>query len=1029
MKYRMPVIKRKDRATQIAAAGLLLIGILSYSIHFTATYFPPLQQIDLGWGCLAIMIVMYKTKKSQQQPYRLIFLVLGVYLALRYMMWRTFDTLLYTGPLDFVGMTLVYVAEVYGLAIYFMGMFVNVWPLVSRPVPLPPEPDKLPSVDILIPTYNESDEIVRITATAAANLDYPKSRLKVYIIDDGSTHAKRSHPENGMSAWERHYRLRQMAADLGIEYITRETNQQAKAGNINHALQYTHGDLVLVLDCDHVPTSDFLQRTVGHFMTDPKLFLVQTPHFFINPTPVEKNLEGVATPSGENDMFYRKIHPALNFWNASYFCGSAALLRRKYLMEVGGICGTTITEDAETAFQLHSRGYNSIYINRPMVCGLSPESYDDYVIQRSRWAQGMVQLLLLNNPLKTKGLSIPQKIAYFNSSFFWFFGLSRFIYFIAPSMYLILGLNIYHASWLQILVFTLPYLVSTHMVMDYFYAGSRQPFFSEIYESVQSLFLIPAVLSVMVNPWKPSFKVTPKGFTNDKNYLSPLAAPFFLVIAINITAVILAIVKFISTPILRDVIAVTAIWCVYNLYLSVVSLGAFWERKQVRKFHRINTSGRISAHFPRMGSSHEGRVRDVSISGIGFELDVSFLPREQDHVMLEVQDSYGATYHFEAKLQRVFKRNGRYFCGSEFIPNMVSYADIVSYVFGDSQRWQDDWDKKSAARGTAKMLWYFLKTGVQGFVGSAYPLLKATLVRLWKLAKTLTLTPFLWEKTLAAASWCVYFLYLMLAALIQLLDNKKARKLQRIAASGDATIYFPRINSTVVGDLMDVSLTGMGFLADLPFKIRAQEHATIWTVKDGIQYRFPCVIQRTLQRGDKVLFGTEFIVDTASYSKIVRYVYGDNVQMLHYVSNQALDLIEQGGDAIAYRLTVAAKTIGMALAFIFLNQDAGPLKQKLDAWIKQSGLIGALTRTLFPATKVAGLALSLAFMNQDKLVRKKQFEALLRLISIHDDPAHNRRMPGRKRGRLRLIHAFIERRNPFRRKLKELMISYRKLGS
>ena len=476
-------------------------------------------------------------------------------------------------------------------------------------------------------------------------------------------------------------------------------------------------------------------------------------------------------------------------------------------------------------------------------------------------------------------------------------------------------------------------------------------------------------------------------------------------------------------------IAVTAVWCVYNLYLSVVSLGAFWERKQVRKFHRINTSGRITAHFPRMGSSHEGMVRDVSISGIGFELDVSFMPREQDHVMLEVQDSHGTTYHFEAKLQRVFKRNGRYFCGSEFIPSMVTYADIVSYVFGDSQRWQDDWDKKSAARGTAKMLWYFLKTGLQGFVGSAYPLLKATLVKLWSMAKTLLLTPFLWEKTLAAASWCVYFLYLALAGMIQLLDNKKARKLQRIEASGDATIYFPRINSTVVAELMDVSLTGMGFLADLPFKIRAREHATIWTTRNGIQYHFPCVIQRTIQRGDKVLFGTEFIVDTASYSKIVRYVYGDNVQMLHYVSNQALDLIEQGGDAILYRLAVAARAVGMVLAFIFLNQDAGHLREKLDAWMKRSGLLGALMKTLSPIVKAVGLALSLIFLNQDRLARERQYEALRRLIPIRETPARNRRMPGRKRGKLRPIRAFIERRNPFRRIQASFVRAHKKSGS
>jgi cellulose synthase (UDP-forming) len=135
----------------------------------------------------------------------------------------------------------------------------------------------------------------------------------------------------------RHYELRQLARELSVTYITRETNHRAKAGNLNHALNHTDGDLILVLDCDHVPTKNMLQQTVGYFFADPKLFLVQTPHFFINPTPVEKNLMGIGNPSSENDMFYRSIHPSLDSWNASYFCGSAAILRRSHLMEAGGI--------------------------------------------------------------------------------------------------------------------------------------------------------------------------------------------------------------------------------------------------------------------------------------------------------------------------------------------------------------------------------------------------------------------------------------------------------------------------------------------------------------------------------------------------------------------------------------------------------------------------------------------------------------------------------------------------------------------
>jgi cellulose synthase (UDP-forming) len=480
---------------------------------------------------------------------------------------------------------------------------------------------------------------------------------------------------------------------------------------------------------------------------------------------------------------------------------------------------------------------------------------------------------------------------------------------------------------MQIVAFTLPYVFSIYLVMDYFYAGTRQPFFSEIYESVQSLFLMPAVISVLLNPWKPSFKVTPKGLTNEKNYLSPLAAPFFLVIAINITAVILAGYKWFSEPLLREVIAVTVIWSFYNLYLSIASLGAFWERKQIRKFYRIGASGTVTAHFPRIGATYTGEVRDVSLTGIGFEIRLPFLPRAQEPVILEVKDNYGRTYHFDNKIQHTVDRNGKYFCGSEFIVGQVPYADVVSYVFGDSQRWQDNWDQKSASRGTYLMLWYFIKTGFLGFISGVVPLFVHTLGQLWKLAGKLATTHIMRDKALAAASWCVYYFYLALATLVQMLDRKQARKLQRLHSSGTATIYFPRLDATLLGEVTDVSLTGIGVVAELPFLIREREHATIKTTgKDGVGYQFACVIQRTIKRDEKFLFGAEFIVDIFSYPRIVKFVYGSSLRMLEYVLMQSGGLVAHGGAAtssimtlISGRLVLVSRILTQALAFLFLN--------------------------------------------------------------------------------------------------------------
>ena len=912
--------RQEVRSWQIAWAGVLLACALLYFLQFTYAYFGHVKQLFLGWGCFLAIFLLYKSKKSRQQPWRSIFIVLSAFLAIRYIQWRALDTLLYTGPFDFIGMSLLFLAEVYGLAIYFLGMFVNVWPLESRIIPLPAGAERLPTVDVFIPTYNESDDIVRITATAATQLDYPREKLRIYLLDDGATHAKRNHPETGMAAWERHYRLREMAAELGIGYITRETNQQAKAGNINHALRYSDGELILFLDCDHVPTKDFLQNTVGQFIADPKLFLVQTPHFFINPTPVEKNLAGIANPSGENDMFYRKIHLGLNFWNSSYFCGSAAVLRRKCLEEVGGISGITITEDAETAFLLHSRGYNSVYINKPMVCGLSPETYDAYVTQRSRWAQGMVQLILLNNPLRTKGLSTPQKVSYFNSSFFWFFGLPRFIYFIAPATYLIFGLNIYHASWLQILAFALPYVLSIYVAMDFFYAGSRQPLFSEIYESVQSLFLIPAVLSVVLDPWNPSFQVTKKGETNDKDYLSPLAAPFFLVIMINVIALTLAVIQWFAEPLLRDVFLVTGVWCLFNLYLGLVSLGAFWEHKQVRHFYRINARGQVTVHFLRMGSSHVGEVRDVSMTGIGFEIELPFLPREHEQVILEVKDSYGREYRFENQLHRALPQNGKYLCGSEFMTDRVSYADAVSYVFGDSLRWREVWNMQSNTKGTARMLRYFFVSGFKSFIAGIIPILRELAKRLWVFAVKWLTTPVLRDRVLAVTSWMVYYFYLALASLVETLDRKQVRKLGRFDASGAASMYFPHRNATLLGQVADISMTGMGVVTVLPFEVGERERVTIKTHdRNGRECQFECFIQRTIKRDEKILCGAAFIVDVFSYPRIVQFVYGDSAGMLRY-------LLMSGGSQVIHVKEVMMKIVVRSaratmriLTYLFLN--------------------------------------------------------------------------------------------------------------
>ena len=163
---------------------------------------------------------------------------------------------------------------------------------------------------------------------------------------------------------------------------------------------------------------------------------MQTPHFFLNPDPIEKNLSTFQHMPSENEMFYSMIQKGLDKWNAAFFCGSAAVLRRTALAETGGFSGISITEDCETALELHSRGWNSRYVDIPLIAGLQPENFVSFIGQRSRWCSGMVQILMLKNPLLKKASGPSSASPTCRASLFWMFPLPRLTFTFAPLLYI-----------------------------------------------------------------------------------------------------------------------------------------------------------------------------------------------------------------------------------------------------------------------------------------------------------------------------------------------------------------------------------------------------------------------------------------------------------------------------------------------------------------------------------------------------------------------------------------------------------------
>ena len=264
---------------------LILVALL----FFVAAQ--PLDQISQGILAFAALGALFTIRFFTPKGLGRIFVLsLALFISGRYFFWRTFNTLVFDDPLSFLASVTLYAAELYGFTIFLLGVFVSIRPLDRPEKVIPVNPGPLPTVDILVPSYNEDTELLRTTLLAAAAIRYPVDKMRIYLLDDGGTAQKRLDPDpiKAQAAEHRRKELRSLCNAMGAHYLTRSRNEYAKAGNINASLPHIDGDLILILDADHVPTRDILERTVVWFMENPKLFLVQTPHFFINPDPIEK---------------------------------------------------------------------------------------------------------------------------------------------------------------------------------------------------------------------------------------------------------------------------------------------------------------------------------------------------------------------------------------------------------------------------------------------------------------------------------------------------------------------------------------------------------------------------------------------------------------------------------------------------------------------------------------------------------------------------------------------------------------------
>lgn len=535
----------------------------------------------------------------------LVALTLG--LGLDYVVWRWLDSVNWS--VWWIAVPLV-AAETYSLIDAFL-FGITMWRVKERGEAPPADPTA--TVDVFVTTYNEPIDLVMTTAMAAREIRFPH---RTWVLDDGARSDMRAAAGN---------------ADIG--YITRSANwanmpRHAKAGNLNNALLNTDGEFLMILDADQIPDPDILDRTLGWF-TDEKVAVVQTPQFFTNVTKSD--------PLGSQaPLFYGPIQKGKDGWNAAFFCGSNAVLRRDALMQLGisgyvkqversirnvlrtadhvllkarneatqqgpavlaaldqvgaavrdarsevrdsgrrtpeslsmseityrfrqrvdaasrGLVDSdiaalqadladlaeldaggvvvgepsaalgpiiddaalarlaerdlsplaalssvrglvdaidvsrsdeaqpimpmatlSVTEDMATAMRLHSMGWKSVYHHENLAHGLAPEDLGTMLQQRLRWAQGTLQVMLKENPLAQRGLSVGQRLMYFATMWSYLSGFFALAYLSAPVFFLVFDVHPVISYGPDFLIRLIPYLVFNQVLFLVIGYGKR----------------------------------------------------------------------------------------------------------------------------------------------------------------------------------------------------------------------------------------------------------------------------------------------------------------------------------------------------------------------------------------------------------------------------------------------------------------------------------------------------------------------------------------------------------------------------
>jgi len=254
----------------------------------------------------------------------------------------------------------------------------------------------IPMVTVQLPIFNEM-YVVRRLIDSSCGIDYPKNKLEIQVLDDST--------DETVDLVSSIVKEKKEQGHL-IHHVRRADRKGFKAGALKEGLRTAKGDFIAIFDADFLPRSEFLNKTIPYFYSNPKIGMVQTRWEHLNGDYSLMTRTQAMALDGHFVIEQNMRNKAGYFIN---FNGTGGVWRKECILDAGNWQADTLTEDLDLSYRAQLKGWKFKFLRDVTSPAELPAEINALKSQQFRWTKGAIETARKLLPLVWKA-KIPIRI-------------------------------------------------------------------------------------------------------------------------------------------------------------------------------------------------------------------------------------------------------------------------------------------------------------------------------------------------------------------------------------------------------------------------------------------------------------------------------------------------------------------------------------------------------------------------------------------------------------------------------------------